>query len=80
MRLISTTASSQILPVPAVYPISGEKERQEMSGMGRQITQFIPGVIASSVYPRLSHEERLVLVRKMAREFQACWQLELPKP
>ena len=80
MRLISTTTSSQILPVPAVYPIPGEMERQEMSGMGRQITQFIPGVIASSVYPRLSHEERLVLVRKMARAFQACWQLELPKP
>ena len=45
MRLISTMASSQILPIPALYPIPGEMERQEMSGMGRQITQFISGVI-----------------------------------
>lgn len=50
-----------------------------MTGMGRQITQFIPGVVASSVYPRLSHEERLVLVSKMACAFQACWQLRLPE-
>ncbi|KAK4144547.1 uncharacterized protein C8A04DRAFT_36543 [Dichotomopilus funicola] len=62
IRLISTTASPQILLVPAVYPIPGEMERQEMSGMGRQITQFIPGVIASSVYPQLSHKEKLVFL------------------
>ncbi len=80
MTLISTTTNSLVLPVATVHPIPGEMKRQEMTGMGKQITQFIPGVVASSIYPRLSHEERLVLVSKMARAFQACWQLQLPRP
>jgi hypothetical protein len=48
--------------------------------MGRQITQFVPGVVASSIYANLSHEERLTFVRKMALAFRACWQIELPTP
>jgi len=36
--------------------------------------------MASSVYPRLSHGERLVFVRKMALAFQACWRIQLPEP
>ncbi|KAI9708790.1 MAG: hypothetical protein M1820_003745 [Bogoriella megaspora] len=79
MTLISRTVDRQVLPVPPVHPIPGEKERQEVTGMGRQITQLIPGVMASSIYPRLSHEEILVFVRKMALAFQACWRIQLPE-
>ena len=80
MSLVSRTIDSRILPVPSVYPIPGEIERQEVTGMGRQITRFIPGNIAFAVYPRLSHEKRLVLVQKIALAFQACWTIQLPQP
>ncbi|KAF1961701.1 hypothetical protein CC80DRAFT_522437 [Byssothecium circinans] len=79
MTLISTTTDFHILPVPPVYPILGEMERQEATGMGRQITRLIPGVMASSVYPRLSHEKKLIFVRNMALAFQACWTIQLPE-
>ena len=62
MTLISRTIDPHILPVPPVYPIPGERKRQEATGMGRQITRLIPGVMASSVYPRLSHQDRLMFV------------------
>lgn len=80
MSFISKTIDPRILPVPPVYPIPGEMERQEATGMGRQITRLIPGDMASIVYPRLSHEERLVLAQKIARAYQACWQIQLPQP
>ncbi|EFY93338.1 hypothetical protein J3459_016544 [Metarhizium acridum] len=79
MTLISRTVDHRILPVPPVYPIPGEWRRQETTGMGRQITRLIPGVMASSVYPQLSHNEKLVFVQKMAVAFQACWQIQLPE-
>ncbi|KAJ8125628.1 hypothetical protein O1611_g8010 [Lasiodiplodia mahajangana] len=79
MTLISSEVDSQVLPVPPVYPIPGEKERQEATGMGRQITRLIPGVMASSVYSELTHGEKLIFVRKMALAFQACWQIQLPE-
>ncbi|KAI0541620.1 hypothetical protein GGR58DRAFT_455543 [Xylaria digitata] len=80
MTLISKTIDSSILPVPPVYAIPGEKKRQEATGMGRQITRLILGVMASTTYPQLSHEDKLIFVRKMALAFQACWQIQLPKP
>ena len=80
MGLVSRTIDPRILPVPAVYPIPGEMKRQETTGRGRQISRFIRGDMASAVYARLSHEERLVLVQKMALAFQACWQIQLPQP
>ena len=80
ISLVSRTIDPRILPVPPVYPIPGEMERQWATGMGRQISRFIPGDMASAVYPRLSHEERLVLVQKLALAFQACWQIRLPQP
>ncbi|KAK3938220.1 hypothetical protein QBC46DRAFT_441228 [Diplogelasinospora grovesii] len=61
--LISQTTDPHILPVPPVYPIPGEMKRQETTGMGRQITRFIPGVMASS----------------MALAFDACWRIQLPE-
>ncbi len=80
MTLISKTIDPAILPVPPVYPIPGEAGWQEATGMGRQITRMIPGVMASSAYPRMSHDERLVFVRRMALAFQACWSIQLPEP
>jgi hypothetical protein len=79
MTLISRTTDSRILPVPPVYPIPGEMERQKATGMGRQITRLIPGVMASSVYPGLPHEKKLIFVRNMALAFQACWRVQLPE-
>ncbi|GAB1312107.1 hypothetical protein MFIFM68171_02317 [Madurella fahalii] len=80
MTLISNTADPQILPVPPVFPIPGERERQEATGLGRQITLLIPGDVASTVYPALSHDEKVIFIRRMALAFQACWRLPLPEP
>ncbi|KAH9903823.1 hypothetical protein F4778DRAFT_100814 [Xylariomycetidae sp. FL2044] len=80
MTLVSKTIDSSILPVPRVYAIPGEKKRQETTGMGRQITELIPGLMASTTYPQLSHKEKLVFVSKMALAFQACWGIQLPEP
>lgn len=35
---------------------------------------------AQRVYPKMSHADRLELVRKMALAWQACWDLPLPSP
>ena len=80
MTLISTTIDPLILPVPPVYPIPGERQRQETTRFGRQITQLIPGPMASTTYPDLSHAQRLTFVRNMALAYQACWQIPLPAP
>ena len=79
MSLISSSIDPSILPLPAVYPIPGEEQRQETTGMGRQIARLIPGPMASSVYPRMSREQKLVFVRNMALAFQASWHIQLPK-
>ena len=79
MSLISSAIDPSILPLPTVYPIPGEDQRQKMTGIGRQITRLIPGPMANSVYPRMSHEEKLVFVRHMALAFQATWRITLPK-
>lgn len=78
MTLVSRTCDSKILPVPPVFPIPGERARQMSTGMGTQITQFIPGVKAEAVYTQMAHEDRLILVRKMALAFQACWKICIP--
>ncbi|KAF0642715.1 hypothetical protein NXS19_000342 [Fusarium pseudograminearum] len=80
MSYIVRTVGHTLLPVPPVYPIPHEKQRQEKTGMGRQITQLIPGVMCSSVYPNLSHEQKISLLPKVARAFQACWDIPLPEP
>jgi len=78
MNLISSTIDPSILPLPAVYPIPGEEQRQKTTGMGRQIARLIPGPLANSLYPRMSHQEKLVFVRNMAVAFQASWSIPLP--
>lgn len=80
MSLISSTIDPSILPLPAVYAIPGEEQRQKTTGFGRQIARLIPGPIADSVYPHMSHQEKLVFVRNMALAFQAIWNIPLPKP
>lgn len=49
MSLISSTIDQSILPLPAVYPIPGQEQRQKTTGFGRQITRLIPGPMANSV-------------------------------
>jgi hypothetical protein len=43
MRLIASSVNSSLLPLPAVYPIPNEEQRQKATGMGRQIARLIPG-------------------------------------
>lgn len=78
MRHVAKTVDRAMLPVPEVYLIPFEKERQKSTGMGRQITKFIPGVVAMQKYPGLPHESKLAFVRKMATAYQACWVLDVP--
>lgn len=66
MGLISKTAGSHVLPVPPVYPIPGERRRQDVTGLGRQITLFKPGLMAEMTYPGIPHDEKLRFVRKIA--------------
>lgn len=80
MTLISRTIDPSVLPVPPVYPIPGEETHQRITGMGRQITRYMPGTMASSIYSQLSHKERLIFVRKIALAFSACWEIQLPEP
>ncbi|KAL6919058.1 hypothetical protein FSST1_003084 [Fusarium sambucinum] len=80
MSYITKTISPTLLPVPSVYSIPHEKQRQETTGMGRQITQLIPGVMCTWVYPSLSHEQKISLLPKVARAFQTCWDIPLPEP
>lgn len=79
MSFISSAIDPSILPLPTVYPIPGEGQRQKATGMGRQITRFIQGSMAKSVYPCMSHEEKLIFVRHMALAFQATWHITLDK-
>jgi hypothetical protein len=79
MELVSESIEPHILPVPAVYHIANEREQQLERGLGIQITRFIPGVMASECYPSMSHEDRLLFVRKFAAAFDALWRLPLPE-
>ena len=47
--------------------------------MGIQITRFIPGVMASLVYPSMSRDLKLRFVGKLALSFDALWRLPLPQ-
>lgn len=80
MKFVHANSTPGALPMAAVYSIPGEAERQRSTGFGRQITQFVPGVLAERVYSDMPHTDRLELVRKMALAWQACWDLPLPSP
>lgn len=78
MELVSKSIEARILPGPAVYPIANEREKQQERGMEIQITKFVPGIMASERYPSISHEDRLLFVRKLALAYDALWRLPLP--
>lgn len=80
MKFVHANSTPGVIPMPAIYSIPGEAEHQQATGFGRQITQFVPGIMAERVYPNMSHADRLELVRKMALAWQACWNLHLPTP
>lgn len=80
MAMISKTIDHRILPVPSIFPITGERAHQLSTGLGRQVTSLVPGVVASTLYPGVSHQAKLLFVRKMALAFQACWRIPLPGP
>jgi len=79
MTFVSSSVDPRALPLPDVFPIPGEEKRQKTTGMGRQIARFISGPMANTIYPHMSHEERVVFVQRMALAFQACWSISLPK-
>lgn len=80
MKFVHVNSTPGAIPMPAVYSIPGEAEHQQSTGFGRQITQFVPGVLAERVYSDMPHTDRLELVRNMALAWQACWDLPLPSP
>lgn len=80
MKFVQANNKPGVIPMASVYSIPGEAEHQQATGFGRQITQFVPGVMAERVYPEMSHADKLGLVRKMALAWQACWDLPLPSP
>jgi hypothetical protein len=80
LELLSRTVDPHILPLPLVYPIIGERERQMKTGFGIQITRFVPGIMGNISYPSMVHKKKLVLVRKLALAFDALWKIPLPSP
>jgi len=78
MRFIAANTSSAILPIPQVYMIPGELERQTRTRFGRQITSFVHGNMAGNVYNEMTHEARLAFVRELARIYGAIWDLPMP--
>lgn len=79
MQHISSTVDPNVLPLPQVFPIPNEQARQQQTGVGRQIARWVDGQMAHSIYPSLPHESRLVLVRDIARAYEALWDLPLPQ-
>lgn len=80
MTFVRLNSLPGVIPMPAIYPIPGEAEHQKATGFGRQIAEFVPGVMMERVYGKMSHTDRLEFVRKMALAWQACWELPLPSP
>lgn len=83
MNLLMTFAAANtapaVLPIPQVYMIPGELERQAKSHFGRQITRFICGRMAGSLLPMMPHAARLAFVRNMAKAYEAIWDLPIPR-
>lgn len=71
MQLMSSTIDHHLLPIPTVYPIADES-RQQIRGLGLQITRSIPGTMSRTLYSRMSHVKlvgqlALILLRYGAR-------------
>ena len=78
MQLVSSTIDPSVLPVPQVYPISDEGLQRTKLGMGIQITRFVSGIMGDRIYPSLSHENKLIFIKRLARAFGSLWNIPLP--
>ena len=58
MQLMSSSIDHYILPIQTVYPIADES-RQQIRGLGLQITRSIPGTISRTLYSYTSHVKLL---------------------
>jgi len=76
MDLVSSKVDRRILPLPKVYPF---EFGQRVKGMGIKVAELIPGNMAGSVYPNMTHQERLVFAKNLALAFDAIWTFPLPK-
>lgn len=80
MKFVRADNQPSVIPMPAVYSIPGESKHQQITGLGRQITQFVHGVVVEEFYPQMSHADKLKLICRMALAWQACWDLPIPLP
>ncbi|KAF4992910.1 hypothetical protein FGRMN_6853 [Fusarium graminum] len=58
------------LPVPKVYPSSEERD----DGLQLQISEFVPGAMASDIYPALDLNGKKMILQRLARTFQSIWE------
>lgn len=80
MQWISHTIPRAILPLPTAFPIADEANQQQARQLGIQITEFIVGSMGNTIYQTMSHLQRLKLVERLGRAFDALWNLPLPGP
>ena len=64
------------LPLPRTFP-TPSFDRGD--GLQLQVTEFVPGTMGDSVFKRLSIEDRVLIVRHMARAFAALWELPVSR-
>ncbi|MBE3041793.1 phosphotransferase [Candidatus Bathyarchaeota archaeon] len=68
-------ASLSALPIPNVYAAVGKGDE----GLQLQITEFIPGVMADSIYYNLNMDGKKAIVGHMARSFAGLWESPISK-
>ncbi|KAJ1678661.1 hypothetical protein EV182_003595, partial [Spiromyces aspiralis] len=60
------------LPVPRTFPTAAF---DRSDGLQLQVTEFVPGTMADSICKHITIEDRVIIVRQMARAFAALWEL-----
>lgn len=66
----------QGLPVPRTFP-TNSSHRDD--GLQLQVTEFVPGTMASHIFKHQPIEDRVPIVRQMARAFAALWELPIKR-
>ena len=79
LTIFSLTCPPGYLPLPDMFPLPAEEARERKTGWAIQISRFIPGIIASSVYNGLYHYQKRRLVQNIARAYTALWEIPLPQ-
>ncbi|KAK4099724.1 hypothetical protein N658DRAFT_397771, partial [Parathielavia hyrcaniae] len=64
------------LPVPRTFP-AAVFDRSD--GLQLQVTEFVPGTTADGICKHLALEDRVPIVRQMARAFAALWGLPISR-